>query len=85
MLRGLSRLSEGDLERRLLRKGVDARDAEGPGCAECGRHPLIGETVHRYERDTVCELCRPRRRGAPLRSVVVLHLEHGLSVRRIAA
>ena len=85
MLRGPAGLSEGDLERLLLRKGVNARDAGGPGCAECGRHPLIGETVHRYERDTVCALCRPRRRAEPLRSAVVRHLEHGLSVRRIAA
>ena len=85
MLRGPAGLSEGELERRLLRKGVHARDADGPGCGECGRHPLIGETIHRYERDTVCELCRPRRRAAPLRSAIVRHLEHGLSVRRIAA
>ena len=51
-------------------------------CAECGRTPLIGERVHRYERDAVCELCRPRRRAEPLRTQLVLHLEHGLASRR---
>jgi hypothetical protein len=85
MLRMTTGLSEGDLERRLLRKGVVARDLGGIVCAECGRHPLIGETVHAYERDTVCSLCRPRRRRPPLSSTIVRHQEHGLSVRRIAA
>ena len=85
MLRPFSGLSESDLERALLRKGVDSRDARSPRCAECGRQPLIGESIHRYERDAVCELCRPRRRAEPLRTHLVLHLEHGLSVRRLAA
>ena len=85
MLRPFGGLSETDLERALLRKGVDKRDASSPRCGECGRQPLIGERVHRYERDAVCELCRPRRRAAPLATHLVLHQEHGLSVRRIAA
>ena len=85
MLRPFSGLSGNDLERALLRKGVDTRDASGARCAECGRQPLIGERLHRYERDSVCELCRPRRRAAPLGTHLVLHQEHGLSVRRIAA
>ena len=79
MLRPFSGLSESDLERALLRKGVDSRDARSPRCAECGRQPLIGESIHRYERDAVCELCRPRRRAEPLRTHLVLHLEHGLA------
>lgn len=57
----------------------------GAHCAECGRRPLIGEHVHRYERDSVCALCRPLRRSKPLRTDVVRHLEHGFSVRRVAA
>ena len=81
MLRPFSGLSESDLERALLRKGVDSRDARSPRCAECGRQPLIGEKVHRYERDAVCELCRPRRRAAPERSQTVRHAEHGQTVR----
>ena len=85
MLRALTGLSERDLERELLRKGVHARDQRGDHCAECGRQPLIGETVHRYERDTVCALCRPRRRSQPQSTQIVRHQEHGLSVRRLAA
>lgn len=85
MLRPFTGLSGNDLERALLRKGVDSRDGGSPRCAECGRQPLIGERLHRYERDSVCELCRPRRRSAPLATQLVLHQEHGLSVRRIAA
>ena len=85
MLRPLTRLSKPDLERELLRKGVDARNGLGSRCAECGRQPLIGETVHRYERDTVCALCRPRRRVEPQNTHVVRHQEHGVSVRRLAA
>ncbi len=85
MLRPLTGLAEPDLERELLRKGVHARDGLGSRCAECGRHPLIGETVHRYEHDTVCALCRPQRRAEPQRTHLVRHQEHGLSVRRLAA
>ena len=85
MLRPLQGLSETDLERELLRKGVSARDASDDLCADCGRRPLIGELVHRYEAASVCALCRPRRRSAPERTEVVRHLEHGVSVRRRAA
>lgn len=85
MVRAPIGLSEPDLERELLRKGVNARDRSGERCAECGRQPLIGERVHRYERDSVCELCRPLRRSEPQRTQIVRHQEHGLSVRRLAA
>lgn len=85
MLRPLAALSELDLERELLRKGVTARHAVSAHCADCGRQPLIGETVHVYDLSTVCALCRPRRRSAPHQTHVVRHQEHGLSVRRIAA
>lgn len=85
MLRPLISLSEPDLERELLRKGVSARDAREPRCGDCGRRPLIGETVHRYGRDEVCELCRPARAQPPSAQRTVLHTEHGVSVRRLAA
>ncbi len=85
MLRAPSGLSELDLERELLRKGVHSRDRLGARCAECGRQPLIGERVHLYAGDSVCELCRPRRRAAPVGTQIVRHQEHGLSVRRLAA
>jgi hypothetical protein len=75
-------ISEPDLERELLRKGVGLREAGRRHCSDCGRTPLIGERVHIYTRGTVvCELCRPRRRGDPERSQTVPHTEHGHTVR----
>jgi hypothetical protein len=85
MLRSAPTLSEPDLERELLRKGVSARDVREPRCGDCGRRPLIGETVHRYGRVEVCELCRSARVQPPCAQRLVLHAEHGISVRRLAA
>ncbi len=85
MLRSAPTLSEPDLERELLRQGVSARDVREPRCGDCGRRPLIGETVYRYGRVEVCELCRPARAQAASDQRLVLHAEHGLSVRRLAA
>ena len=86
MLRTLLGISEPDLERELLRKGVGAREAGRRHCSDCGRTPLVGERVHIYARGAVvCELCRPRRRGAPERSVTVHHSERGQTVKRLAA
>jgi hypothetical protein len=82
MLRALLGISEPDLERELLRKGVGAREAGRHHCADCGRTPLVGERVHVYARGAVvCELCRPRRRAAPERSHTVHHSERGQTVR----
>src|SRR5690554_2009756 len=53
MLRPLLGISEPDLERELLRKGVGAREAGRRHCADCGRTPLVGERVHIYERGAV--------------------------------
>ena len=89
MLRTLLGISEPDLERELLRKGVGAREAGRRHCSDCGRTPLVGERVHVYARGAVvCELCRPRRRAAPERSHVVPPTEQGQTVRlreRVAA
>ena len=85
MLRFAPTLSEPDLERELLRKGVNERDGSEPRCGDCGRRPLIGETMHRYARVEVCELCSAERTQAPTARRLVLHVEHGLSVRRLAA
>jgi hypothetical protein len=83
MLRTLLGISEPDLERELLRKGVGAREAGRHHCSDCGRTPLIGERVHIYARGAVvCELCRPGRRKTPERSQVVPHTERGHTVRR---
>ncbi len=55
---------------------------EQPACADCGRTPLIGETLHRFAGDVpVCELCRPLRRAQPHRSELVRHGEHAATVR----
>lgn len=85
MLRSLDTLSETDLERALLRKGVQARDVREPTCGDCGRRPLIGESMYRYGRAEVCELCRTGRAEPPSDRRLVLHVEHGISVRRLAA
>jgi hypothetical protein len=75
-------ISEPDLERALLRKGVGLREAGRHHCSDCGRTPLVGERVHIYTRGAVvCELCRPRRRAAPERSQTVHHSERGHTVR----
>ena len=82
MLRTLLGISEPDLERELLRKGVGAREAGRRQCSDCGRTPLVGETVHIYARGAeVCELCRQHHRKAPERSHVVPHTERGHTVR----
>ncbi|MEA2252132.1 MAG: hypothetical protein QOG70_2374 [Solirubrobacteraceae bacterium] len=85
MLRPLLGISEPDLERALLRKGVVALVAGRATCRDCGRSPLVGERVHVFGGDLVCELCRSGRSEAPERSEVVHHSEHGQTVRRRAA
>jgi hypothetical protein len=89
MLRPLLGLSERDLERQLLRRGVGELEADRHRCVDCGRTPLVGERVHRYARgETVCELCSPLRVADPETSQLVRHSEHGHTVRvraRLAA
>jgi uncharacterized Zn finger protein (UPF0148 family) len=89
MLRPLLGISEPDLERELLRKGVVRLAAGRAHCHDCGRTPLVGERVHIYERGTVvCALCRPRRRTPPETSRTVTSAERGQTVRlraRVAA
>ena len=86
MLRTLLGISEGDLERELLRKSVGALEAGRATCEDCGRTPLVGERVHRFRGGAlICELCRSRRDDLPERSYVVHHSERGLTVRRRAA
>ena len=74
-------LSHPDLERQLLRKSVGALEAARARCADCGRTPLEGETVHHYGHAVVCELCRPLRRQPAERHEVVHGCEHGHTVR----
>ena len=76
------------LERVLLRRGLGALEADRERCSDCGRTPLTGELVHVYDerqrQRIVCELCRPRRREAPVVSETVRHCEHGHTVRLMA-
>jgi hypothetical protein len=82
MLRPVFGLSEPDLERELLRKGVGALAAGRASCSDCGRTPLVGERVHFFDHEVVvCELCRSGRGGAPERSEHVRHSERGHTVR----
>ncbi|WP_372787727.1 hypothetical protein [Paraconexibacter sp.] len=81
MFRPLLGLSESDLERQLLRKGVGRLAASRHACSDCGRTPLVGEHVHRYGTQTVCTLCRPRHRGVPESVDTVHHSERGQAVR----
>jgi hypothetical protein len=69
------------LERELLRRGVGALVADRHRCLDCGRTPLIGERVYRYDERTVCELCRVLRSDEPSSSELVRHCEHGHAVR----
>ena len=74
-------------ERQLLRHGLGALQEDRHRCCDCGRSPLIGESVHRYEgraHGILCELCRALRREPPVASDVVRHFERGHAVRIIA-
>ncbi|HEV2058817.1 MAG TPA: hypothetical protein VGR11_05630 [Solirubrobacteraceae bacterium] len=75
-------IEEQDLERSLLRKSVGALSDARHACADCGRTPLVGETLYRFGAGSpVCELCRPLRRDEPLESERVRHSEYGNAVR----
>jgi hypothetical protein len=82
MARAAVTIDEQDLERALLRKGVDALYDSRYDCVDCGRTPLVGETLYHYAGGpTVCELCRPLRRGEPVGHELVRHSEYGNAVR----
>jgi hypothetical protein len=89
MVRPVLGISEPDLERELLRKGVGRLEARRARCTDCGRTPLVGELVHHFAAGAVvCDLCRSGRRDEPQRSERVHHSERGNTVRlrvRVAA
>jgi hypothetical protein len=61
---------------------VGARAASSPRCADCGRTPLVGERVHRYDGGRLrCELCRTLCREDPIDAELVRVVEHGHAVR----
>lgn len=70
------------LEFAILRRGVDEREARHEECGGCGRTPLIGEQMYVYERDLIlCELCRSRRRDAPIDALTIHGEEFGHTLR----
>ena len=69
------------LETALLRRSVGALAAREDRCHHCRRHPLVGEWVHVYGEQVVCELCRPHRRAAPDDRRLVHSPEHERAVR----
>lgn len=82
MLRPILGISEPDLERRLLRKGVGKLEAGRALCHDCRRSPLVGELLHHFARGLVlCDLCRSGHRGELLGSERVAHSERGHTVR----
>lgn len=75
-------IDEADLERALLRQGVDGRDQDQRRCDACTRTPLIGESVAHYSDGTMrCELCRSIHREAPVREALVKHAPDGARSR----
>ena len=54
-----------EIETALTRRSVDELSRERVVCRDCRRTPLVGEVVHLYAGETVCELCRPRHRAEP--------------------
>jgi len=82
VLRIAPSIDEQDFERAMLRKCVDALSGDAHRCADCGRAPLIGETLYSFgPAATVCELCRPLRDGVPDASMRVRSSEYGHAVR----
>ncbi len=72
-----------EIETALTRRSVDELSRERVVCRDCRRTPLVGERVHLYGGDPVCELCRPRHRAAPDSSALVRSPGHADLVRSL--
>jgi hypothetical protein len=71
-----------DLERALLRRGLDERSDGFERCGGCKRTPLIGERIYVYERGAIlCELCRATDPGQPVYSRLVHGPAFGQTIR----
>ena len=74
------------LELQLLRKGVGALTRDRHACGGCGRTPLPGERVFRYDgAPLLCALCREGREDEPSSVELVQNTEHERTVRRLPA
>jgi hypothetical protein len=76
------------LEDVLLRRSLGEHEAHRDRCVHCHRTPLTGEAVHVYATVSgerlVCDLCRPLRREAPVRSEL-MHAPEGERAVRVQA
>ena len=72
-----------EIETALTRRSVGALSRDRVVCRDCHRTPLVGERVHLYGEEPVCELCRPRHRAAPDRSALVRSPGHSDLVRSL--
>jgi hypothetical protein len=71
-----------ELERALLRRGVDELTAGCERCDHCRRTPLIGERVYVYDSGGfLCELCRSLAAEPPRGSRLVHGPEFGHTMR----
>jgi hypothetical protein len=73
------------LETALLRRSVGDLAAREARCHHCHRTPLVGEWVHVYGSQLVCDLCRSRRRATPSETRLVHSAEHERAVRILRA
>ena len=72
-----------EIETALTRRSVGELSRDRVVCRDCRRTPLVGERVHLYDGDPVCELCRPRLRAAPDSSALVRSPGHADLVRSL--
>ena len=72
-----------EIETALTRRSVGALSRDRVICRDCRRTPLVGELVHLYAGEPVCELCRPRHRAAPDSSALVRSPGHADLVRSL--
>ena len=69
-----------ELERALLRRGMNERNARHKGCARCCRTPLVGERVYvAATGETLCALCQSHEADPPAHSSVVHVRQSGRS------
>jgi hypothetical protein len=71
-----------DLERALLRRGMDERSSRRTGCARCCRTPLVGERVYvAATGEMLCALCQSHEADPPAHSRLVRGPEFGHTLR----
>ena len=72
-----------EIETALTRRSVGELSRERVICRDCRRTPLVGERVHLYGDEPVCELCRARHRAAPDSTALVRSPGHADLVRSL--